>query len=81
MNRYKVILTKTSKEEIHDVEYSESHNVRHSQHIASFIGDILDQCVPGQEQDVQFIYDLKEGSYTLDAGEYWLDVEVNAIDR
>lgn len=73
----KLIVSKSNKQD-DKIEYSESHNVRHSQHIASFIGDILDQCVLGQEQDVQFIYDLREGSYTLDAGNYWLDVDVLA---
>lgn len=71
----KLVVSKTNKQD-NQIEYNEEYHIIDKQHVDAYLGNELDKCLNGQGQDLMCIRNLREGSYTLDAEDYWLDVEV-----
>lgn len=65
----KLIVSKTNKQN-DEVEYSEQYHIIDKRHVDAYLGNELDKCVDGQGRDLMCVRNLREGSYTLDAGDY-----------
>lgn len=75
MKLKKLIVNKSSKDN-EALEYSKEYNIIDKEHVNAYLGRELEMAVPGQERDLMCVRNLKLGSYTLDIGDHWLDVEV-----
>lgn len=77
----KLTVNKLKKHEhIVGEEYTEEYYARDSKAVDLYIGHELTDADEDEQSDIDFIYELKNGSYTLDIGDFWLDVEIEDAD-